>query len=128
MLKKSDLAYFTGTERYTHGPLRRFVMTDGVTHLCDHGCSWLVDLIASHQTKALQDKSEGFQEWHLQQTSNAEAVVECRDGNLDTLLSQSIEYTDFPFDEFPNGIKIWLQHGSIDGRNMVWVAMLPSEH
>jgi hypothetical protein len=128
-INPNALAYFTGTESYTYGPFRKFVMTDGVTYLCNHGCAWFVDLIASHQSADLRKKSDGFQVWRLEQCNDKKAMARasCEDGNRNMLLEQKIEFTDFPFDVLPNGLTVYVEEGSINGRDLVWVAMLSSE-
>lgn len=125
-LDANTLAQFCGTESYTWGPFRKFVMTDGVTYLTRAGCAWFLDVVASYQTSELQASSSGFQEWKLSPNGDG-AVVRCTDGNYNILAEQEIEFTDFPFDRFPSGMTVWLEHGSIDGRNLIWVAMLPQE-
>lgn len=127
-LSSETLAYFTGNETYTWGPFRKFVMTDGCTYLCENGVGWFMDLIASHQTGNLIKKSAGFQFWKLMKSEKADcmAVAVCEDGNGNVFVTQNIEYTDFPFDRI-NGLDVYLEEGSIDGRTTVWVALLASE-
>lgn len=127
-LDHASLASFTGSQSYTYGPFRKFVMTDGVEYLCNNGLAWFVDIIASHQTPELQKRSDGFQEWRLLPSFAHDALIECVDGNYKKLCEQPIEYTDFSFERFPKGLRVWVERGSIDGTNMVWVAMLPTEH
>ena len=130
-LSASALSYFTGTESYTYGPFRKFVMTDGVTYLCQNGVAWFVDLIASHQTAALRKKADGMQVWKLQQLKDDKqhmAVAICEDGNYNELTRQLIEYTDFPFDRFADGMTVWLQEGYVPQLGECLVALLPSEY
>lgn len=128
-LSSETLGSFTGTASYTWGSFRKFVMTDGVTYLCENGCAWFLDLIASYQTAELHKKANGWQFWRIEQidTKDYMARAVCDDGNGNIIIEQPIEFTDFPFDRFPNGLSVYLEHGSIDGRNLLWVAMLPSE-
>jgi hypothetical protein len=130
-LDPNTLAYFTGTESYTYGPFRKFVMTDGATYLCENGCAWFLDLIASHQNQKVIKASTGFQVWKLTALPNdaenmAKAV--CDDGNGNVLASQLIPYTDFPFDKMADGLTVYLQLGYVPGVGDCWVAMLPSEY
>ena len=122
---------FCGTESYTYGPYRKFVMTDGATYLCDNGCAWFLDLVASHQTRSVIDGSAGFQFWKLLPTKNdaknmAKAV--CEDGNGNVLAKQLIPYTDFPFHKMPQGLTLYVQLGYVPSVGECWVAMLPSEY
>jgi len=127
-LSTHDLAQFYGTQTYTWGPFKRFAMTDGCLYLAKNGCSWLMDLIASHQTPTLVEKSDYFQVWRLKPLNKRDkmAVVICEDGNGNEFLRQEIEYTDFPFDKI-GPLMLFLEEGSIDGKTTTWVLMLPSE-
>lgn len=92
---------FCGTETWTKHWSNMLLMTEGVLamrEVCE--AFWLTDIIASVQTKELRDKCEGFQVWTLKKNGNG-CVVECRkDTGLPAVYSQTIEYTDFPLDEF----------------------------
>jgi hypothetical protein len=127
-LTPAALSHFYGTEGYAWGPFRKFAMTDGVTYVCMNGLSWFVDLIASHQSKA-RGKLEDFQNWTLKHLTEQGfmAVATCDDGNGNVVVSQKIEYTDFPFDRFPSGFSIYVKLGSLNGKDLCWVALLPSE-
>ena len=128
-LTPSALSQFYGTEGYTWGPFRKFAMTDGVTYLCGNGAAWFVDLIASHQSKA-RAKLEEFQNWTLKPLNepNMMAVATCDDGNGNVVITQKIEYTDFPFDRFPAGLNVYVVLGSLNGKDASWIALLPSEY
>ncbi|MBW3011393.1 hypothetical protein KY326_04195 [Candidatus Woesearchaeota archaeon] len=119
MITHEELTGFTGTEKYhrlTIGPL---LGTDGVAYLAQKAnCFWLIDAIASYQEELSE---EGFQVWFLRKTGS-KAVLTCHSDydskNPDkypALVTQNIEYTDFPLDE----IKLYVQNG---------VVMLPSEY
>ena len=127
---RNTLRGFSGTEGYHRlGLSRAVVATDGVAYLCKEcQCYWLFDVIASHQLNR-KVAQESFQVWRLELTPNDEegtqAVVTCQDdepGNR--LVTQKIPMTDFPLKE---GIKLWLEEGSIDGVNTIKVLMLPGE-
>lgn len=110
---RSELAGFTGTENY-YKHFTGLLYTDGVKFLADKvGCHWLIDLIASYQ---YQLKEVGFQLWTLKVMSDRTAEVTAKeDTNTPILVSQKLEYTDFPLSE----IELYC----IDG-----VLILPSEY
>ncbi len=63
-----------------------------------------------------------FQIWNLE-VSGSSAVLTCRsDSDEPAVISQEIEYTDFPFN-----IKLYVELGSLDGVNEHKICMLPSE-
>ena len=100
-----------GYTRYTFGIL----LTDGVKWLCDAAQSyWLVDAIGSYQStpKVKNDESlQGIQFWTLKlvkkhltlqdgtvRTCPSSAVLTLERDTDDVVLTQNIEYTDFPLD------------------------------
>lgn len=113
---QSELANFCGTENY-YKYLAGLKLTDGVkamAELCQ--AYWLLDIIASYQSKCLKDASlRDYQFWTLKKTGKNSAIVICERDSDDVFLTQKIEYTDFPLDE----MKIWVENG---------VVLLPSEH
>lgn len=118
MLTQADLAQFTGTENYYQHSLRRFVYTDGVQHVAETGGAyWLVDAIASYQPKLLTDPMlQQFQHWILEvDLDNQKAQLICQRDNDDVVLTQDIEFTDFPLAQ----IRFYVVAG---------VLMLPSEY
>jgi hypothetical protein len=89
-----------GYTRYTFGIL----LTDGVKWLCDATQSyWLVDAIGSYQNspKVKDDESlQGIQFWTLKvNTEKKNAVLTLERDTNDVVLTQNIEYTDFPLKE-----------------------------
>lgn len=116
---KTELQMFTGTEKYHKLTPLPLLATDGVAYLTQKaGCFWLIDAIASYQAKIVD---EGFQIWILKKTGS-KAVLTCREDYSEKepdkykpIITQHIDYTDFPLDE----IKIYV----IDN-----VALLPSEY
>jgi hypothetical protein len=114
---KRALGHFTGTvewHRATVIPTIQYV-TDGVKYLIDNAeAYWLVDAIASHQLEGRTTR-EPFQAWTLKKHENGSATLKADDGNDNWLVTQEIEYTDFPLDE----IKLYL----VDG-----ILLLPSEY
>lgn len=121
----AELAHFTGSEqfyRWNH-LFKTMIITDGVKFLCDNAeCWWLVDLIASHQKKALRDSMlQDFQVWTLKvdlEKSTAVAICERDTGNV--FLTQKIPYSDFPLAE----ITLWVERADSN----MWTILLPSEH
>lgn len=112
----SNLPHFSGSDQYyTHKTFGYgfMTLTQGAAYIREKcACFWLFDLILSHQYKL---RGESFQEWDLSKATNGTWVVNCTDGNGNTLASQDIHFSDFPLD----GIVLWL----VDN-----VAMLPSEY
>lgn len=129
-LSPENLDCFTGTVKYTWGPFRKFVMTDGVRFVCENHAAWFVDMMASHQSKELDAKADGFQVWKfkLSNTDYNKAVVVCEDGNGKELVRQPIYWTDFPLERFPDGFIVYLEDGYVGSVGHCKVAMLPSEH
>ena len=129
-LTKADLSQFTGSQEFFVYPLGRLILTEGVRHLAEAaGAYWLIDAIASYQAdpriagnRMLRD----IQFWRLA-VVGGRGVLTCReDSGREPVISQQIEFTDFPLDE----VEIWLEWGGIptpDGRLAGFVAMLPSE-
>lgn len=117
MLTDADLEQFTGTENYYQHWLRRFMYRDGVHYVAESGAYWLIDAIASYQPNLLKDPMlQRFQHWILKvDLNNQKAQLVCEGDSDDVVLTQNIEFTDFPLDE----IRFYLVTG---------VLMLPSEY
>lgn len=117
---------FTGSfHYYPNTSYSRDVHTDGVHWLAEVCESfWLIDAITSHQGRAKVRKEE-FQVWKLQVLENGKGILTCTDGHEDSpeVTRQIIPFTDFPLKE----ITLWLERGSIDGKNITYVLMLPGE-
>ena len=113
----SNLKQFTGTEKYTR-LTKRVVLTDGAVYLAENAkCFWLFDLFASHLVTIDQNK-EAFTCLHLK-LINTSANIEIDDGNGRVLVTQFVEYTDFPL----NSMKLFSCWAG-----EYWVIMLPSEY
>lgn len=102
-----DLDSFTGSENiYKHWLGLQY--TDGIKYLVTQANSfWLLDAIASHQTKKLLATPglKDFQLWELNVSENHSALLTCKaDTDTNPLVRQEIEYTDFPL----NFIKLYL--------------------
>lgn len=99
---KTTLAGFHCTDgytRYTFGIL----MTSGVKWLCENAeCFWLVDAIGSYQNspKVKNDEMlQGIQFWNLKvDLAKKTAVLTLERDTDDVVLTQNIEYTDFPLE------------------------------
>lgn len=122
---QSDLDQFIGsTDMYQHWT-RQFHYTTGVQYLCENGAAWLVDAIASHQFEPKLKKGDlkYFQIWDLK-VDGGSGILTCRaDSDKKPVVSQEIEYTDFPLPS----IKLYVELGSLDGVNEHLVCMLASE-
>ena len=111
---REELKVFTGTfHYYDHWGLQ---LTDGVMYLAERAeAHWLVDLVWSYQCRE-HIKKEPFQLYQLVvDKKEQKGTVTCSDGNDNILMSQEIQYTDFPLEK----ISLYL----IDG-----ILLLPSEY
>jgi len=120
-----NMAQAIGTERYIKHFTGLLVFTDGVDHLRqDADAFWLVDIIASYQTK---HKNKPFQLWELKVNTDKSAVITMKeDSNSPILVQQEVPYTDFPLDN----IKFYVEeggYGTEDNWTQCLVLMLPSE-
>jgi len=117
-----ELSQFTGTENYYRlTPFPKTYMTDGTKYLADKAkCYWLMELIASEQRRL--NKYE-FQTWTLK-VENHKGRLTGTDGNGRVILSQVIEYTDFPMSE----IELYLCLTEDCYNDTARVIMLPSEY
>jgi hypothetical protein len=115
-----DTSHFCGTENwYRYEMLPGYTYTDGVRFVARQAQAyWLLDVIFSWQLDS-RARREEFQVWRLTQVGDG-ARVTMTDGDSDQpVITQDIEATDFPFDEFRDGaVEMWLE-----GK----VLMLPSE-
>jgi hypothetical protein len=117
-LTKTDLDQFTATQHYWRHWTGKIVCTDGVTYLADRAqASWLIDAIASYQTRTFLKDSmlQQFQAWKLTVNPNHTAILVCERDMNDVVLTQDIYFTDFPLED----ITLYLVLG---------VLMLPSEY
>ena len=117
---KRELKVLNGTSRYYKhlfpgkSPI---LLTDGTKYIRDEcKANWLFDTILSYQAEPILKKVY-FQIWELQRLKkDLSWLLTCKeDKNKKVLISQSIEFSDFPIGYF----KMWLI-GS--------VALLPSEY
>ena len=90
------------------------VATDGVIALAEAaGCYWLLEIIGSYQTNMQLDPH--FQVWTLVVNLDKKSGVVNGFNDKTLIISQDIQYTDFPLDE----VKLYLMDGII---------LLPSEY
>ena len=109
---KTGLNGFYGTNEWHRWSILfpKMLLTDGAKYVADK-CEayWLMDNIASHQRKALQDKKlQDIQFWTLKlnaKGSRYAATLICERDTGDIAIKQEIEYTDFPLPE----IKLYVQ-------------------
>ena len=96
---RDGLRQFIGTQQYHKLSLGSLVCTDGIKFLAETcGAFWLVDLVASYQTKDFKARYR-FQLWKVTLLDGSKAVVTCQeDTGAANLVEQHIEFTDFPFD------------------------------
>lgn len=96
-----DLQNFIGSinlwKRRTPIPI---TYTDGVKYLQDKlAAFWLTDAIASYQSKEFKEQYE-FQVWKLTVSDENTGILTATDGNDENaIVTQEIEYTDFPLSE-----------------------------
>ncbi len=90
------------------------LFTGGVRHVAETaGAFWLIDAVASHQTRAVRTACRGFQAWTLRRNrTGSGAVLTCTDGGIDgaeprTVVTQRIAFTDFPLPE----IRLYVENG-----------------
>jgi hypothetical protein len=120
---KAQLNQFCGTMEYTRWSFlfRKHCLTDGAKFLAEKaGAFWLMDAIASHHAKCMQDPMlQGIQFWTLK-IKDGKGTLICERDSDDIAIKQEIPFTDFPLEE----IKLYCQ--PLDATN--YVIMLPSEY
>lgn len=108
-------AHHMGTDTYYKTMLPGYQMTDGVYDLANRlNCHWLLGVIQSYQPTPAA-RAQPFQVWKLKRNDTGGCRVWMEDGNDNEVLSQEIEYTDFPYEE----ATIWLTDRTL---------LLPSEY
>ncbi len=113
---RAELRQFTGSEEFYRHFTNVLIYTEGVKYLCARGrLYWLVDLIASLQTRALKDRAlREFQLWELR-IANGKAVLVCLRDSDDQAFRVPLKFADSALDF----VRLYLQDGTL---------MLPSEH
>jgi hypothetical protein len=102
------LENFTGSQNlyFRETPTGRIEYTDGIRFLQQNGCMWLIDEIASYQTKQFKSL-DNRQFWKLRvdlETHSAKLI--CDDGNGNIRVTQEIEFTDFPLSKLDIYVEI----------------------
>lgn len=120
------MAHANGTNGYTRwSPLfRGHVLTDGALALADMaGAHWLMDAIASYHGQVMLDPMlKDIQFWTFKLNDDkTSGVLICERDTDDVVITQEIEYTDFPLDE----IRLYVSPMYDPDGHMV--IMLPSE-
>ena len=77
---------------------KRLVFTSGIHALAEeHGAFWLIDVVASHNGHNARLRQEEFQLWRLRLNGKGGCTVSAhRDSGEPAIVSQDIEYTDYP--------------------------------
>lgn len=93
----ATLSQFIGTTQY-YSFLFGTRLTDGTKYLCDNGCGWVMDVIASYQTMIF-NKQNPFQEWEFVKQEDSSCLVFMSSENPETgetnkRLIQTIPWTD----------------------------------
>lgn len=123
---ESQLGGFTGTERWHHYSPQLFpniLLTDGVLFLANVGeCFWLIDTIASLQRCdriGTHEQLQHIQFWTLTVFEDNTAELICEWDRDQVVLTQAIDYTDFPLEQ------IQLYVARDEG---YFIILLPSEY
>ncbi len=112
-----NLSQFIGTEHY-YRLLPTFVVTDGLKYLMDEAdCYWLAQLYGLHLCDVDFDQNPFTVLKFTRKNSGGIANIE--DGNGSVLVSQVLDYTDFPLEQY-SFYACW--------NGEVWVGMLTSEY
>ena len=133
---RAECERFYGSENapIVTGPTRNVMISQGVDWLRhnagEEGCFWLIDVISSHQRKV--QKMIGLtQFWGIKKDPENPngAIVFCeRDAN-DIVLTQVLEYTDFPLGDEPFKLFVLPQAVRYQGRVVTLpMIILPSEY
>lgn len=105
---RQELRRFTGSEQFYRHFLG-LVYTEGVKYLADKaGAHWLLEVICSHQRTVRKRLGDEFQFWRVVVHKDRSAEVVCYSclEEKKAVLTQRIEYTDFPLEV----IDIWVNN------------------
>lgn len=95
---QADLQQFTGTEGYHPFWLGTMQMTDGVMFFANKaGAYWFLDIIGTEVTDL--QKSHPFISV-VMTVADDKAKIVATDGDINTIWSRDIEYTDCPAGEY----------------------------
>ena len=98
------------------------LVTDGTKYISENGAAWLIDAICSHQTSKIRQTSPQF--WYLQKTGKGQATLVMERDENQPVITQKIELTDFPLDNFNGKFRVWASWDSPDA----FIIFLPSEY
>lgn len=116
---------------YRHPMMPKLLYTSGVQFLVKNGCCyWLLDVIMSYQPKLLKkERLRRFQFWTVTRVGERGGLVECReDSGMKPVVSQKLEYCDFPFRSGSEAFDLWVEPTSVGEDELAWVILLPREH
>ena len=113
---RAELRQFTGSEEFYRHFTNAIIYTQGVKFLAERArVYWLIDLIASLQSRALKDRMlREFQLWELR-IANGKAVLVCLRDSDDVAFRVPLKFADSALDY----VRLYLQDRTL---------MLPSEH
>ena len=98
LLVDEYVGHCNGFEKHYRHWMGRYSYSEGVKFVADTcECRWLIDAIISHQNPKMIKACDGFQCWTLKKKDKG-AVLTGGDGNR-VLVTQNIEFTNFPIDE-----------------------------
>lgn len=133
-LREADLRQFQGGDgQYASGLFHKVIVSEGVHYVREAGNAyWLIDAICAHMPKVLEhhdQRLQDFQVWTLKVNPDKSAALTCiADSDEEPVVTQKLEYTDFPLPEvkFYACRSGWLskRHGEVTGMKL----MLPSEY
>lgn len=103
-----NLRQFSGGDTwYCHAIAHKVWYSEGMKYLAENGGAWwLIDAIASHLAanpeliahRKQNERFDGLHFWKLRKTEGTAAVLEAvEDTGYTPVVSQEIEFTDFPF-------------------------------
>ena len=96
-IKQYKLDQYTGTTQYFKHWTGSIVYTDGVQYIGERGAYWIIDLIASYQTRDLLE-NHPFQAWTVKRTDDGGFIATGTDGNDNEIIRQEGEFTDLLID------------------------------
>ena len=113
---RAELRQFTGSEEFYRHFTNAVIYTQGVKFLAERArLYWLIDLIASLQTRALKDRAlREFQLWELR-IANGKAVLVCLRDSEDVAFRVPLKFADSALDY----VRLYVENGTL---------LLPSEH
>lgn len=117
-INEGRLAQFTGTYEWYKHMLPGVILTEGAQYLSENGAGWLIDAIASYQTRKFRE-AHPFQVWTFSVLNEQAALHMQDDDDQPFVVSQDIPSTDFPMSKLT-------MYASYDGEHLI--IMLPREY